>query len=97
MTPNPDNPVPRAQQFTENLEAARTQAADAITKPNIITKRNADRHRRPVTYQPDDLVLLDTQNLRLPITPKLRPRYCGPFRISHMITLVTAHLLLPAD
>ncbi|CAI7737683.1 unnamed protein product, partial [Closterium sp. NIES-54] len=46
---------------------------------------------------PDDLVLLDTQNLRLPITPKLRPRYCGPFRISHMITPVTAHLLLPAD
>ncbi|CAI7769961.1 unnamed protein product, partial [Closterium sp. NIES-54] len=53
--------------------------------------------RRPVTYQPDDLVLLDTQNLRLPITPKLRPRYCGPFRISHLVTPVTAHLLLPAD
>ncbi|CAI7870362.1 unnamed protein product [Closterium sp. NIES-54] len=59
--------------------------------------RNADRHRRPVTFQPDDLILLNTQNLRLPITPKLRPRYCGPFRISHMVTPVTAHLLLLAD
>ncbi|CAI7858198.1 unnamed protein product, partial [Closterium sp. NIES-53] len=59
--------------------------------------RNADRHRRPVIYQPEDLVLLDTLNLRLPIIPKLRPRYCGPFRINHMITPVTAHLLLSAD
>ncbi|CAI7844972.1 unnamed protein product [Closterium sp. NIES-53] len=97
MTPNPDNHVPRAQEFTEILQAARIRATDAIKKANIIAKRNADCHRRPVTYQPDDLVLLDTQNLRLPITPKLRPRYCGPFRISHMITPVTAHLLLPAD
>ncbi|CAI7854456.1 unnamed protein product [Closterium sp. NIES-53] len=97
MTPNPDNPVPRAQQFAEILQEARTRAADEIKKANVIAKRNADRHRRPVTYQPDDLILLDTQNLRLPITPKLRPRYCGPFRISHMVTPVTAHLLLPAD
>ncbi|CAI7750468.1 unnamed protein product [Closterium sp. NIES-53] len=96
ITPNPDNPVPRAQQFAEVLQEARTRAAYAIIKTNVIAKRNADRHRRPVTYQPDDLVLLDTQNLRLPITPKLRPRYCGPFRISHMITPVTTHLLLPA-
>ncbi|CAI7912114.1 unnamed protein product [Closterium sp. NIES-53] len=97
MTANPDNPVPRAQQFAEILQEAQTRAAGAIKKANIIAKRNADRHRRPVTYQPDDLVLLDTHNLRLPITLKLRPRYCGPFRISHMITPVTAHLLLPAD
>ncbi|CAI7855937.1 unnamed protein product [Closterium sp. NIES-53] len=73
MTPNPDNPVPRAQQFAEVLQAARTRAAEAIKKTNVIAKGNADRHRRPVTYQPDDLVLLDSQNLRLPITPKLCP------------------------
>ncbi|CAI7745156.1 unnamed protein product [Closterium sp. NIES-54] len=97
MTPNPDNPVLRAQQFAEILQAARTYAAEETKKSNFIAKRNANRHRRPVTYQPDDLFLLDTQNLRLPITPKLRPRYCGPFRISHLITPVTAHLLLPAD
>ncbi|CAI7852328.1 unnamed protein product [Closterium sp. NIES-53] len=97
MTPNLDNPVPRAQQFAEILQAARTRAAEAIKKANVIAKRNADRHRIPVTYQPDDLVLLDTQNLRLPIIPKLRPRYCRPFRMSHMIIPVIAHLLLPAD
>ncbi|CAI7812241.1 unnamed protein product, partial [Closterium sp. NIES-54] len=38
MTLNPDNPVPQAQQFAEILQAARTRAADAIKKSNIITK-----------------------------------------------------------
>ncbi|CAI7924715.1 unnamed protein product, partial [Closterium sp. NIES-54] len=51
MTPSPDNPTPRAQQFAEILQAARTRAAEAIKKANVIAKRNADRHRRPVTYQ----------------------------------------------
>ncbi|CAI7892150.1 unnamed protein product [Closterium sp. NIES-53] len=60
MTSSPDNPVPRAQKFAEILQAARTRAAKAIKKANVIAKRNADRHRMPVTYQPDDLVLLDT-------------------------------------
>ncbi|CAI7781811.1 unnamed protein product [Closterium sp. NIES-54] len=97
MMPSPDNPTSRAQQFAEILQAARTRAAEAIKKANVIAKRNADRHCRPVTYQSRDYVLLDTQNLRLLIVPKLRPRYCGPFQISHMITPITAHLLLPTD
>ncbi|CAI7778016.1 unnamed protein product [Closterium sp. NIES-54] len=97
MTPSPDNPTPRAQQFAEILQAARTRAAEAIKKANVIAKRNADRHRRPVTYQSGDYVLLDPHNFRLPVVPKLRPRYCGPFQISHMTTPVTAHLLLPTD
>ncbi|CAI7846296.1 unnamed protein product [Closterium sp. NIES-54] len=48
MTPSPDNPTPRAHQFAEILQAARTIAAEAIKKANVIAKRNADRHRRPV-------------------------------------------------
>ncbi|CAI7908725.1 unnamed protein product [Closterium sp. NIES-54] len=51
MTPYPDNPVPHAQQFAEILQAARTWAAEAIKKANVIAKQNADRHRRPITYQ----------------------------------------------
>ncbi|CAI7765101.1 unnamed protein product [Closterium sp. NIES-53] len=62
MTPSPDNPTPRAKQFAECLQAARTRAAEAIKKSNVIAKRNTDRHRCPVTYQSGDYVLLDTQN-----------------------------------
>ncbi|CAI7921595.1 unnamed protein product [Closterium sp. NIES-53] len=65
-TSSPDNPTPRAQQFAKILQAARTRAAGAIKKANVIAKRNADRQLRPVTYR-------------------------------HMITPVTAHLLLPTD
>ncbi|CAI7881793.1 unnamed protein product [Closterium sp. NIES-54] len=97
MTPSPDNPTPRAQQIAEILQGARTRAAKANKKANVIAKRNADRRRRPVTYQSGDYVLIDTRNLRLPVVLKLRPRCCGPFQISHMITPVTAHLLLPSD
>ncbi|CAI7895297.1 unnamed protein product [Closterium sp. NIES-53] len=97
MTPTLDNPTPRARQFAEILQAARTRAAEAIKKANVIAKCNADHHRHPVTYQSEDYVLLDTQNLRLLVVLKLRPRYCGPFQISHMISPVIAHLLLPTD
>ncbi|CAI7839489.1 unnamed protein product [Closterium sp. NIES-54] len=52
MTPSPDNPTPRAHQFVEILQAARTRAAEAIKKSNVIAKRNVDRHRRPVSHVP---------------------------------------------
>ncbi|CAI7883290.1 unnamed protein product [Closterium sp. NIES-54] len=59
MTPSLDNPTPRAQQFAEILQAARTRAAEEIKKANVIAKCNADRHHRPVTYQSGDYVLLN--------------------------------------
>ncbi|CAI7885740.1 unnamed protein product [Closterium sp. NIES-54] len=49
MTPSPDNPTPRAHQFAEIMQSARTRATEAIKKANVIAKRNADRHRRLVT------------------------------------------------
>ncbi|CAI7810560.1 unnamed protein product [Closterium sp. NIES-53] len=60
MTPIPDNPTPRTQQFVKILQAARTRVVEAIKKANVIAKRNADCHRHPVTYRSGDYVLLDT-------------------------------------
>ncbi|GJP75815.1 hypothetical protein CLOP_g6215, partial [Closterium sp. NIES-67] len=79
-TPNIETPVPRSQKFVEDILAAREKAAEAIRKANLVASRQADRHRRDVTYKAGDLVLLDTPNLRLPIPSKLRPRFCGPFQ-----------------
>ncbi|GJP42097.1 hypothetical protein CLOM_g1688 [Closterium sp. NIES-68] len=79
-TPNIESPVPRSQKFAEDILAAREKAAGAIRKANLVASRQADRHRRDVTYNVGDLVLLDTRNLRLPIPSKLRPRFCGPFQ-----------------
>ncbi|CAI7850789.1 unnamed protein product, partial [Closterium sp. NIES-54] len=93
----PDNPVPRSQQFVTELQAARDKAAEFIRKANTVAGRNADKNRRDVPFRVGQMVFLDTKNLRLPQPAKLRPRYVGPFRITHMVTPVTARLLLPDD
>ncbi|GJP33107.1 hypothetical protein CLOM_g17676, partial [Closterium sp. NIES-68] len=96
-TPNIESPVPRSQKFAEDILATRDKAAEAIRKANLVASRQADRHRCDVTYKVGDLVLLDTRNLRLPIPSKLRPRFCGPFQVTNLVTPVTVHLRLPAD
>ncbi|GJP56686.1 hypothetical protein CLOM_g15741 [Closterium sp. NIES-68] len=96
-TPNIESPMPRSQKFAEEILATRDKAAEAIRKANLVASRQADRHRRDVNYKVGDLVLLDTRNLRLPIPSKLRPRFCGPFQVTNLVTPVTVHLRLPAD
>ncbi|GJP62218.1 hypothetical protein CLOP_g19306 [Closterium sp. NIES-67] len=79
-TLNIEIPMPQSQKFAEDILAAREKAAEAIRKANLIASRQADRHRRDVTYKVGDLVLLETRNLRLPLPSKLRPRFCGLFQ-----------------
>ncbi|GJP49632.1 hypothetical protein CLOM_g8818, partial [Closterium sp. NIES-68] len=79
-----DNPVPRSQQFMTSLQAARDKAIEFIRKSNTTARRYTDLHRRDITMTAGQLVLLDTKNLRLPLPSKLRPRFCGPFRIVKM-------------
>ncbi|CAI7890085.1 unnamed protein product [Closterium sp. NIES-53] len=99
--PVPPVPLPPLPLLVRRLPLG-ADAAPTDSKPPSAPITPKDNE--PVTLPWDQsgitsgpLTLLDTQNLCLPITPKLCPRHCGPFRISHMITFVTAHLLLPAD
>ncbi|GJP47026.1 hypothetical protein CLOM_g6258 [Closterium sp. NIES-68] len=94
---NVESQVPRSQQFVEELQTARDKAVELIRKANATTRRYADLHRRDITMTTGQLVLLDTKNLRLPLPTKLRPRFCGPFKIMKMVTPVTAQLRLPDD
>ncbi|GJP54740.1 hypothetical protein CLOM_g13788 [Closterium sp. NIES-68] len=97
VSTNVESQVPRSQQFVEKLQTARDKAVELIRKANATSRRYADLHRRDITMAAGQLVLLDTKNLRLPLPTKLRPRFCGPFKIMKMVTTVTAQLRLPND
>ncbi|GJP39105.1 hypothetical protein CLOM_g23495, partial [Closterium sp. NIES-68] len=97
ISTNVESQVPRSQLFVEELQTARDKVVDLIRKANAIARRYADLHRRDITMATGQLVLLDTKNLQLPLPTKLRPRFCGPFKIVKMVTPVTAQLRLPDD
>ncbi|GJP82049.1 hypothetical protein CLOP_g12174, partial [Closterium sp. NIES-67] len=97
ISTNVESQVPRSQLFVEELQTARDKAVDLIRKANATARRYADLHRRDITMATGQLVLLDTKNLQLPLPTKLRPRFCGPFKIVKMVTPVTAQLRLPDD
>lgn len=61
-------------------------------------KRDADEHRRPLTFSVGDRVRLTTQFLRLKDQPckKFRDRYIGPFTITSKISDVVYRLALPS-
>ncbi|CAI7736055.1 unnamed protein product [Closterium sp. NIES-53] len=92
-----DNPVPRSQTFVTELQEVREKAANAIRYANTTSRKYADLLRRELVLTAGQLVLLDTKNLHLPGPSKLRPRFCGPFKIVKMVTPFTAKLLLPND
>ncbi|GJP75442.1 hypothetical protein CLOP_g5890 [Closterium sp. NIES-67] len=86
ISTNVKSQVPRSQQFVEELQTARDKALELIRKANATARRYADLHRRDITMAIGQLILLDTKNLRLPLPTKLRPRFCGPFKLIKMVT-----------
>ena len=56
-------------------------------------------HRRELEFNPGDLVLLSTKNLRQPGpgVRKLKPSYMGPFVVDSMVGRVAVKLNLPKD
>jgi hypothetical protein len=70
----------------EALSTARQRAA-----------MNADKHRRDEHYQPGDMVLLITRNIKFREKKacKLMPKYIGPLKISGKVGSVPHKLQLP--
>ena len=58
-----------------------------ISNANSYTERYVNKHRRPLEFQPEDLVLLSTANLPLPMTfsRKLAAKWLGPLRVIRRI------------
>jgi hypothetical protein len=61
-------------------------------------KHFADKKRRAITLEVGQLVLLSSKNIRITTTgtPKLLPRYLGPFKVTKLIGRAAVKLAIPA-
>ncbi|MEE6526451.1 hypothetical protein FKM82_027115 [Ascaphus truei] len=94
----PSTGVPAAEERIRDLQASWSRIQDNLKWATAMKKKQADRHRqRPPDFAPGQKVWLSTKNIRLKVTsPKLAPRFIGPFPILKRINPVTYRLKLPA-
>lgn len=75
-----DNPAAGA--LLEKLDGMLSKAKENLRAAQERQKKYADRHRRDVTFQVGDRVMLSTRHLRAPgKTAKLVQKYVGPFTV----------------
>jgi Reverse transcriptase (RNA-dependent DNA polymerase)/RNase H-like domain found in reverse transcriptase/Integrase zinc binding domain/Chromo (CHRromatin Organisation MOdifier) domain/gag-polyprotein putative aspartyl protease/Integrase core domain len=82
-----------AQRIADRVAVARMTLQQAQQRQAAY----ANTHRREVTYQVGTQVLLNTRNIRLKAvgTPKLLPRWVGPFKVTANIGQAAVRLELP--
>ncbi len=89
---------PVAAEFTQAMQR---RIFEARTCHRVATQRQklyADRNRVDVQFKPDDWVLLSSKNLRFKAgTPKLLPRWVGPFQVVKAIGRQSYELNLPSN
>jgi hypothetical protein len=89
--------VPAAKKLCERVQDNVKVAKQYLQQAQQRMTACANRNRRDVTYQEGTEVMLNTKNIRLKVvgTPKLLPRWVGPFRVSTVISKVAMRLDLP--
>jgi len=91
--------VPAAVEFTENMQYGTERAVQCLERAQQRQKAYADKGRRDVTYDVGEQLLLNTKNVRwkYPGTPKLMPRWMGPYKVLERVGPVAYLLDLPAS
>jgi hypothetical protein len=80
--------TPAAKDFLATLNHALASARTHLNHAQKAQKRAADKRRRPHMITVGDQVLLSTRNLPLKgsgQTPKLHPKYIGPFKVTAQV------------
>jgi hypothetical protein len=89
--------APAADEMLRRWEQALNDAKEHIRKAQERQRKWADQHRRDVTFNVGDQVLLSTENLRERMTgaPKLLERFIGPYPVKRVIAATAYELELP--
>jgi hypothetical protein len=88
--------IPTADVFARKMKKDLDRARSFLVAAQDRQKHYADLRRREITLGVGQKVLLSTKNLQMHGTPKLLPRFIGPFTISQQISPVAYRLALPA-
>ena len=73
------------------------RATHALHNAQTYQKKQADKHRRPLTFNKGDLVMLSTRNLTLPQVRAFRKHYISPLKVTQKLSDVAYRLELPHD
>ena len=94
----PSRENPAGQQYVESITKAVKRARALLKEAQARQKQHADHKRREVSFEPGELVLLSTVNLRMrtPGSQKLLPRYVGPFAVEKQVGTSAYKLKLPS-
>ena len=91
--------VPAAAEFTESMRQGTERAKSCLERAQQRQKTYADLGHRDVTYEVGEELMLNTKNVRhrSPGTPKLMPRWMGPYEVLERVGKVAYRLALPAE
>jgi len=90
---------PSIQDFVEGIEeAVRRTKQEVLAAQNRMAQR-VNAHCRELAFNPGDLALLSTKNLRQPGpgVRKLKPSYMGPFEVDSIFGNAAVKLELPRE
>ena len=82
-------------EWADRLRADLEEAKGLMAAAQEAQRRQANKHRRRVSYKPGDMVLYDTHDLPA-YRSKLKQNYIGPFKVLRVLSAVSVELELPA-
>ena len=95
------SPVPSAAQFADRMQEGLESAKKCLAAAQARQKRYYDKGHRDISFQPGDQVLLRSKHIHMRTpqgrksTPKLLPKWLGPFEVVKSVGAVSYRLDLP--